>query len=395
VNALHWFDNRTILSLESLIAATFGIAIFAIHRTYPRIRGARHIASGFLLGVLATALLAARGLIPNLLSVVVANVFVYTGYLFIYLGLLRYFGIKNRFAFFGAWAAVLLGSCAHLYYATVDNRIIPRIFVVACTIATLRLVMAITIGRNAHGYLHRRIFTTALFLFAIFSLSRIPLTLFHGAPGNYMQQDAVQTYYLLFGVAILCFDGVFFVTLLSFEITRTTTQRAQQDPLTSTYTRRAIEEKLREELARSARTGTTTSVLLLDLDHFKSINDTSGHAAGDAALKHVAATIASILRPFDHLGRFGGDEFLVVLPELSILSAQPLAELVRQTLAVTPSAPTLSIGIAQSDPGESAPSVLARADQALYRAKHAGRDCIRVIHSDATGLTDSQPVAPR
>jgi diguanylate cyclase (GGDEF)-like protein len=377
VKFLTWFDNRTILAFETMTAAAFGLAILFIHRSYPRIRGAKIIAIAFLIAAPAMLLIAARGVIPNFISVVVANVLVYLCYLLDYLGVRRYFGQRDRALRLTAWITFVLGSGVHVYYAVIDDRIVPRIVTVCVVISVLRVIMAITLARNAHGYLHRRLFALTMTFFAILGLARIPLTLIHGAPNEFLKQNPIQTYSLLIGSFTLFIDGIFWLTLLTFEVTRRTVQRSLEDSLTGVLNRRAIEDRLNEELARGARTGCVVCAILIDIDHFKTINDTQGHAAGDAALKLVADKLSSTLRPFDTLGRFGGDEFLLILPELRLADALIRAEFLRQALAPTNS-PTLSIGIAESDPGESAPSLLARADTALYRAKHAGRDCVRL-----------------
>ena len=122
--------------------------------------------------------------------------------------------------------------------------------------------------------------------------------------------------------------------------------------------------------------------MMLDIDHFKAINDRHGHAVGDLALKHAALLLHGGLREVDRLGRYGGEEFLLLLPGLPLAQAQPVAERLRENLAARPLlhggetiAVSVSIGIAEWN-GDTAelPRVLAHADAALYRAKAAGRN---------------------
>jgi diguanylate cyclase (GGDEF)-like protein len=128
---------------------------------------------------------------------------------------------------------------------------------------------------------------------------------------------------------------------------------------------------------------------MLDLDHFKQINDRFGHAAGDEALRRFAATCREILRKNDVLGRMGGEEFAVILPETEVGGGSKLAERLRQRVAEIEIESgrgrfgfTVSIGIAERAPGEGTiENLLARADRALYEAKEAGRD--RVVVADA------------
>ena len=162
--------------------------------------------------------------------------------------------------------------------------------------------------------------------------------------------------------------------------------RSRHDGLTGLLNRRTMEETLLSQVQRSRRTGEPFTVLMLDLDHFKAINDRHGHAAGDRALKHTAAALKAELREVDALGRFGGEEFLVLMPGTTVEAARPVAERLRT--ALTTDAPRIdgatpplsaSIGIAQwRGPAEEPSRLLMRADAALYRAKMRGRDCVVV-----------------
>jgi diguanylate cyclase (GGDEF)-like protein/PAS domain S-box-containing protein len=146
---------------------------------------------------------------------------------------------------------------------------------------------------------------------------------------------------------------------------------ARTDGLTGVMNRVAWREQLGEELMQSRLSGAPTTVLMLDLDHFKTVNDTRGHAGGDRLLKSCAARWRSTLREVDRLGRLGGDEFGVLLPGCGMDFGRLVAERIR---AATPTSTTCSIGIACWDGEEDEESLLHRADEALYRAKHQGRN---------------------
>jgi len=166
--------------------------------------------------------------------------------------------------------------------------------------------------------------------------------------------------------------------------------QASQDPLTGLKNRRRFEEDLRAELARSHRYGVAGALLMLDLDHFKRVNDTLGHPAGDRVLAEMAAVLRARARETDVLARIGGDEFAIVLPRCELAEAEEVsAEIIaaiRERMSAEPDVPplTASIGIAVFGVGErlSYESVLGRADTALYAAKGSGRD--RVETFDAT-----------
>ena len=159
-------------------------------------------------------------------------------------------------------------------------------------------------------------------------------------------------------------------------------EHANRDGLTGIANRRFFEARLGDEFARWQRYGGDLSMLLFDLDHFKTINDRFGHAAGDAVLRETARRVASIVRSQDTFGRFGGEEFALLLPCTNLDEAMRVADKVRDAIGRTPvdaegvSVPvTASVGGACATPGVTAPDVLVNeADTALYRAKRLGRD---------------------
>ena len=147
---------------------------------------------------------------------------------------------------------------------------------------------------------------------------------------------------------------------------------ATHDPLTGALNRRAFALLAEKQVAQAARTGRPLAVLMMDLDHFKRINDTLGHSGGDATLCRFVAVAGDVLRAEDVLCRFGGDEFVALLPHAEAAQAVAAAERLRLAFAATGA--TVSIGVASLRPGEDLEDLLRRADAALYDAKRAGRD---------------------
>lgn len=169
--------------------------------------------------------------------------------------------------------------------------------------------------------------------------------------------------------------------------------QATIDGLTGLLNRTTIVESLTHELDRAGRDGTALGVVLLDLDHFKRVNDTCGHAAGDAVLRTTAQRLKSSMRCYDRVGRFGGEEFLIVAPDCPEGSILALSEKVRQCISEEP-VPTpagqlpvtcsLGAAVSSSDARETGEALLARADAALYRAKEGGRDRIELAAAAMT-----------
>ena len=158
---------------------------------------------------------------------------------------------------------------------------------------------------------------------------------------------------------------------------------AHTDPLTQVLNRRALTVRLSSEMDRARRYASVVTLLMIDLDHFKNINDTLGHLVGDDALRELAALLAESIRSVDVVARYGGEEFVIVLPETGLQGAVKFAERTRERIEKTPFVDvhggvhiTASIGVA-SFPGnevETVDDLFARADEALYRAKAEGRN---------------------
>ena len=154
------------------------------------------------------------------------------------------------------------------------------------------------------------------------------------------------------------------------------------DPLTGLYNRRYLDARLSEEIRRAERYDVQFSILLLDIDHFKKVNDTFGHIVGDDVIRRVADIVSEVTRPSDTVSRFGGEELLVIAFEIDPTSSWYLAERIRTAIADdliksssgTTVRVTASIGISSFIAGDSAKTVIERADQALYEAKNNGRN---------------------
>ncbi len=160
-------------------------------------------------------------------------------------------------------------------------------------------------------------------------------------------------------------------------------EQALKDGLTGLWNRRAICAMLEREVCRAQRDRFPITLVMIDLDHFKSINDTYGHPTGDEVLRETASRLIEVMRSYDFAGRYGGEEFLVVLPSCSAHSGVRRAEDFRRAIADRPVptalgalAVTCSIGVAAHDNAMPPEELIRRADEALYRAKRLGRNCV-------------------
>lgn len=186
------------------------------------------------------------------------------------------------------------------------------------------------------------------------------------------------------------------VSVKNAQLFREVKDNSVKDALTGCFTRGHAIDVIDAELRRARRSHTPVSMIMFDIDHFKDVNDRYGHLCGDAVLNAVGKRMKEVLRGSDLKCRYGGEEFLVLLPETPLHGARRVAETLRREIAERP-VPwsgealtiTASFGLAQTMPGEvNVQAVIARADQALYRAKDDGRNCVRIAADTATLVVD-------
>jgi diguanylate cyclase len=228
----------------------------------------------------------------------------------------------------------------------------------------------------------------ALGLAGLFLLTDKPLAMPHG---GHLERFATMTTFIV-TIGRCMFLGIFSSSLKASlyqsglklkEAYKRIEELAELDELTGSFNRRCIMRMLDEEIARSARSGSSCSIALIDLDHFKRVNDSYGHPTGDEVLRTFAITMFANIRSVDRFGRYGGEEFLLLLPDMPNECAVPAMDRLRAIVAdldwsaFSPGMKvTLSAGVATLKPDETTDSFLARADSALYTAKAQGRNRI-------------------
>ena len=216
------------------------------------------------------------------------------------------------------------------------------------------------------------------------------------APATALEAAAIS---LSFGLILLrCVLLTYYATALRARMMRQTANLADQvravqelathDRLTGALNRHAALPLLEDQVQMAQRKKTASAVAMIDIDHFKAINDRHGHLAGDAILRQVVTTIEACVRPTDKLARYGGDEFLLLMPATALIDARHVVERLREAVARIDwqgSAPglqvSISIGVTEVAAKDSAERALARADAALYDAKRGGRDAIVVAEA--------------
>jgi diguanylate cyclase (GGDEF)-like protein len=377
-----WMDNRTLFACQTLLTMVYAIAFLGMRRMYRHLPGTGSFSLGFFSGFLGCVLILLRGSVPRFISIVVEHFFILSAFTLFYRGILLFFRSPRTTHFL--WTSVAVALILLTYLSTANDRIAPRIVIVSLVLFLSRGLMAVELFRQAGQRSILNIFAVLIAAYALFGAGRSVFTFLHGPPYDLQQAGHFQTPSLVVNLLFICIIGLFFLLMLSSELVAIVEAQSLYDHVSGALNRRGIDQRLALELVRAERNGYQLAIALIDIDHFKQINDTAGHAAGDAALRQVVEVISSRLRSYDFFGRYGGDEFLLVLPQTSCDDAVRIAERIEQAvrgLAVPRFALpiTLSIGLTFATPCETAVSMLARADMALYNAKRAGRNCTRIL----------------
>lgn len=280
----------------------------------------------------------------------------------------------------GNIVVVVVLSLLH-YYVDVGW---ARVMVASGAHAVVCLAMAATVWRataQAPARYPYRFTSIAIFVLAALHLLRVVVTALH-LPDSGALFAATPWNLAFFALGVLAMPVLSLGALMmaNARLVAQAVHAAEHDYLTGAVSRRAFFKLAEREHARVGRSGGDLSVLVFDIDHFKRINDTFGHASGDEVLVDIVRRTAGVIRQVDVCARLGGEEFALLLPDTSAAMASTVAHRLRQALerplklAATEVGYTVSIGIARLEPGESIGELLVRADRALYAAKDAGRN---------------------
>lgn len=343
--------------------------------------------------VVALPLILLRGKIPDALSVVVANVLLALGGAAYYAGCARFLGRRPQ------WPILLAGvtavGVAVIYWRYAVDSIPMRVFSTTlfsgafCTALVWMLLRHSPAGRSTYPY---RVTAIIAFVFGVCQLVRgVYFLTLHAASNPSMFATAGSVLLLVVAAAIMPILSMSAMLMVHDALLADARDAANRDFLTGALSRQGFEALARRHVGRVLRHARPLALLILDLDHFKRINDTLGHAAGDAVLRAFVQMAQAQLRPTDVLGRIGGEEFALLLPDTDSGNAMHLADRLRKAAAahvVMAGAQScrysLSGGVAVWQPGESFDRLSARADRALYDAKYQGRD--RICAADVVNV---------
>ena len=374
------FDIRTLLVAVALASAFCAGARILLWRMHPTIPGLARWALAGGLGACALFLILSYGIKPWQPSLALAQLMVVIGLVMSWDGFRRFIGQRplSALALLGiivlalAWIAL-----AHLQHSMEVQALGNAVLTASLSALIARELLAAPKptppAMRVTGWIYAM--NSAVFLVRAIAVHQ------GGQAVGPLNPDGVAAYMLLWWLCMAIAVTLGMVLMAAERLQADLDDQANRDPLTGALNRRAFALIAEKAMARSRRSSKPLSVLIMDLDNFKQINDCHGHDVGDALLCSFVASANQIFRGEDVFCRFGGEEFVALLPNTSAKQAQVAAERMRSAFAADSSSEralstpiTVSIGIAEREPEEEIESLLRRADAALYHAKATGRN---------------------
>ncbi len=369
-------DPRTIVLLTGIMGGLMAIVLYFLQRNYPpSVKGLASWASGTGLLFVAGLTASTRGFSPDLVSIFLANLLIFSGVYLQYFGSQSFFGLKPRF-----WPrySVIVGlTLVSGYFTAFDPQYLTRLMISITIMSWLFSAHAFLIYKHGGQSFAYRFAFGVLVCSVLSQVLRFVSTWLWPVGTGILDTTPQNLIYVLSYPFLMLLTAIGLVLMATDRVRSEFEHLASHDSLTNALTRRNLTEICQQELERCNRHGRAMSILLIDIDHFKSINDNQGHQAGDRVLVQFVAAVNTLLRRADAIGRLGGEEFVVVLPETPVAVAQVVAERIRAKVGTLaqPGKFTVSIGVTTNLPADdSVDNLIARADRAMYQAKQQGRD---------------------
>jgi diguanylate cyclase (GGDEF)-like protein len=377
--------SPTLITFGAMLIALVSCVLFAVWRFNKHIPGLQMWALSYGVGLVPILGLLWREHLPEVLGVLMVQAGMSLGAFLYFWGCSVYTGrrllsLPRAIIFMGA--LLLL----NLYFTVVQPHLQMRFALGGVGNGIFFLLTARTLAQGGYQRVPMRYLVAAVAgAHGVFLLLR-PLLFGIGAVQANASLAAQIPHLIMLEFLIALLFMAFGTLMLANEFTTNELrQLAEIDSLTSIFNRRAFFTLLNKALHQSQRTGMGLAVLVVDLDHFKSINDTYGHQGGDEVLRHFVQTATQCLRQQDVMGRLGGEEFAIFLPGVDAKGAQVVAERLRAAVASRPAALqqgshalTISLGLTLCVPGDTPDTALHRADQAMYQAKERGRNRVEL-----------------
>lgn len=364
--------------INGLMGCLMSMVVYAIKRnSMVNVEGASKWVLFPLLSFVASLLYGVQGTVHHLISMALPNLLVVIAVWLQVIGTHQFFGkeVKKQYIYI----SLALSLVVFIFTSGKPDFFSERVMYVSGTLFLVIMMQWALLWKNRKTGVAAKLMLVTLTVFNAVMLIRFVTATLQDISGSIYDFSAVQAMYVgmfSFAVVLLSISSILFMS----ERNRDELQRLlNEDVLTGAKTRRFILEMLEYEIARASRAPVKLSIMMVDIDHFKDINDRHGHVVGDDVLRRFVQSVKMCLRRPSEIGRYGGEEFLVVLPDTDAEQALKVAERIRNAVSADSldiPAYTISIGIDElSKSGtHSVDPFIAKADDALYEAKRMGRD---------------------
>jgi diguanylate cyclase (GGDEF)-like protein len=376
-------DAGSILVVASLLLACGSGGLLVVRLSNPRLKGLGWLGAAFASGGMGAILLTFSQRLPPFLGVILSDLLVLLAIVLLHVAMLEMHGGRSLWPKLGSsLVAVQFAGYCSLVYGHSHGRDRISLFGVIISIQLGQTVLLLIRGARRGGRLPAWFTAAVLSALMAVNLYRSAVLIFvlrNRPPGA---AATLQTFTFLVFIATAMGIAFGFFWMTTAKLSHELEMMASTDPLTRIYNRRVFREWCEREYERSRRSGSAFSLLMMDLDHFKEINDRYGHKGGDDVLCAVVETMQDSVRGIDILGRWGGEEFVALLPGTTMESALIVAQRVRANIEKLmlesgegAMRMTISLGVATLRGREDElDAIFLRADQALYLAKESGRN---------------------
>ncbi len=383
------FDIRTLSYVTMLVCLMMAGVMLLLARVYPDSNSTRFWALGNTFIAIGFLLLGLRDLIPSILSIPVSNTLITLGYIYLLIGISTFVNHKILIWPFVAITVFIFTSFSFFTYITPN--ITARIVIISLVISGIGFYSIWVLNkdkRNEFQFLEF-LLSWVFIVHSTYLLARAYVTYVETPILDFMNTNTLQalSFFDVFMFSILITFGFSF--LLNKELQSRLKYLSETDSLTGILNRGAFLKLIEQQSDHHKKNQTPISLVMIDIDHFKQVNDTYGHKVGDKALVHTTNIINSKLEKEQVLGRLGGEEFCIALPDTNLVKAIDIAQEVLSSLSSSPLIEdsitlnlTISIGVAEHQSNSNKiEDTLQYADEALYKAKEAGRDCVKVYEA--------------
>ncbi|SFP98241.1 diguanylate cyclase [Variovorax sp. OK605] len=373
-------DPRSVIMLAGIMGLMMALVVFFMRRSYPpSIGGLGDWALAPLVAFVSTMLFAGRGFLPDFVTIVVANFVLFQACILYYSGSQKF--LLGRSDTRG-WTLLngFLGL-AMFWFSAVKPDFEFRLVLVTLAVSALFFFHARLYMRDRGMVFGKRLMTGLLLVQSAVAALRFVSVLVGMAGESLLDTSWIQSLYITMYSFTVLLMSIAVILMATDRVHTEFEYLASRDPLTGALNRRALLDACRAAFAHAGRR--RVALLMIDLDHFKDINDRFGHLMGDAVLREAVSRMQRAIGDAGVLGRYGGEEFVVLLSGAGQAEAMSIAQQLKQAVGepFTPDSPlaavgamAVSIGVAAGEEGNRVDDVLARADAALYRAKAMGRD---------------------